>query len=95
MRRYKQIQEFNDMNNQTQFSNGSENGVRPKFQLTKRELEVLVLTKDGLKNSEIGQQLGISNKTVENIIRSILQKLSAKNRTEAVVIALKNSLIEI
>lgn len=83
--------------NQTKFSNSSENGngIKPRFQLTKRELEVLILTKDGFKNSEIGQKLGISNKTVENIIRSILQKLSAKNRTEAVVIALKNSLIEI
>jgi DNA-binding NarL/FixJ family response regulator len=37
----------------------------------------------------------LSTKTVENHVRSILQKLGAKNRTEAVVIALKNSMIDI
>lgn len=63
--------------------------------VSKREMDVLLLVKDGLRNPEIAEQLGLSTKTVENHVRSILQKLGAKNRTEAVVIALKNSIIEI
>lgn len=63
--------------------------------VSKREMDVLLLVKDGLRNPEIAAQLGLSTKTVENHVRSILQKLGAKNRTEAVVIALKNSIIEI
>jgi DNA-binding NarL/FixJ family response regulator len=63
--------------------------------VSKREMDVLLLVKDGLRNPEIADQLGLSTKTVENHVRSILQKLGAKNRTEAVVIALKNSIIEI
>lgn len=63
--------------------------------ISKREMDVLLLVKDGLRNPEIADRLGLSTKTVENHVRSILQKLAAKNRTEAVVIALKNSIIEI
>lgn len=63
--------------------------------VSKREMDVLLLVKDGLRNPEIANQLGLSTKTVENHVRSILQKLGAKNRTEAVVIALRNSIIEI
>tara|TARA_B100001989_G_C24291611_1_gene341289 strand:+ start:169 stop:423 length:255 start_codon:yes stop_codon:yes gene_type:complete len=63
--------------------------------VSKREMDVLLLVKDGLRNPEIASQLGLSTKTVENHVRSILQKLGAKNRTEAVVIALKNAIIEI
>jgi DNA-binding NarL/FixJ family response regulator len=63
--------------------------------VSKREMDVLLHVKDGLRNPEIAERLGLSTKTVENHVRSILQKLGAKNRTEAVVIALKNSIIEI
>lgn len=70
-------------------------GTRAKGRLSKREMQVLGQIKEGLRNPEIASDLGLSTKTVENHVRSILQKLGAKNRTEAVVIALKNSLIEI
>lgn len=63
--------------------------------VSKREMDVLLHVKDGLRNPEIAERLGLSTKTIENHVRSILQKLGAKNRTEAVVIALKNSIIEI
>ena len=63
--------------------------------VSKREMDVLLLVKDGLRNPEIANQLGLSTKTVENHVISILKKLGAKNRTEAVVIALRNSIIEI
>lgn len=63
--------------------------------LSKRETDVLLLIKDGLKNPQIAKHLGLSSKTIENHVRNILQKLGAKNRTEAVVIAVRNSLINI
>ncbi len=70
-------------------------GSRTKGNLSKREMEVLLQIKEGLRNPEIAAGLGLSTKTVENHVRSILQKLGAKNRTEAVVMALKSSLIDI
>lgn len=69
--------------------------TKDRAKLSKREMDVLLFVKDGLRNPEIAQNLGLSTKTIENHVRSILQKLGAKNRTEAVVIALKNSLISI
>ncbi len=68
---------------------------RERGNLSRREMDVLLQIKDGLRNPEIAGNLGLSTKTVENHVRSILQKLGAKNRTEAVVIALKNSMIDI
>ncbi len=63
--------------------------------LSNREIDVLILIKDGMKNPEIAEEIGLSTKTVENHVRSILIKLGAKNRTDAVIIAVKNELIEI
>jgi DNA-binding NarL/FixJ family response regulator len=63
--------------------------------LSQRELEVLSLVKEGLKNPEIAESLGLSIKTIENHIRSILLKLDAKNRTDAVILAIKNSILKI
>ncbi|MCE2928659.1 MAG: response regulator transcription factor [Candidatus Caenarcaniphilales bacterium] len=70
-------------------------GLPERNRLSKREMDVLIMIKDGMRNPEIAEKLGLSTKTVENHVRSILQKLGAKNRTEAVVIALKNSMINI
>ncbi len=66
-----------------------------RARLSKREMEVLLHVKNGLRNPEIAENLSLSTKTVENHVRSILQKLDAKNRTEAVVIALRLGIIEI
>ena len=66
-----------------------------KGKLSKREMDVQILIKDGQRNPEIASTLGLSTKTIENHVRSILQKLGAKNRTEAVVTALKQSIIQI
>ena len=79
-----------NINEQVEIQTSSSRG-----KVSKREMDVLLLVKDGLRNREIAEQLGLSTKTVENHVRSILQKLGAKNRTEAVVIALKNAIIEI
>lgn len=53
--------------------------------LTSRELQVLRLVARGLRNKEIAAQLGVSVRTVEAHIHSILNKLGASSRTEAVV----------
>ncbi|WP_422857815.1 LuxR C-terminal-related transcriptional regulator [Flagellimonas sp. S174] len=67
----------------------------PKNPITKRELQVLSLIKDGLTNEVIGNRLYITERTVKFHITSILSKLNAKNRTEAVDIALKRGLFSI
>ncbi len=62
-------------------------------ELTDRELEVLELLAEGIGNREIGARLGISEHTVKFHISSILGKLSASNRTEAVAHGIKHGLI--
>jgi len=64
-------------------------------QLSARELEVLRALARGLPNKLIAQELYISEHTVKFHIRSILDKLNAANRTEAVRIGLERGLISI
>lgn len=65
----------------------------PQTPLTKRELEVLHQIKRGLTNEQIGKELFISERTVKFHITSILSKLNATNRTEAVDVAMKRGLL--
>lgn len=67
----------------------------PEIPITKRELEVLKLIKEGLTNKQIGTQLFITERTVKFHVTSILSKLNAGNRTEAVDICLKRGLFSI
>jgi DNA-binding NarL/FixJ family response regulator len=62
-------------------------------QLTPRELEVLGLISEGLQNSEIAERLFVTERTVKFHVSSILAKLGADNRTEAVAIAARRGLI--
>jgi two-component system, NarL family, response regulator LiaR len=61
--------------------------------LSPRELEVLKLAAKGLYNREIADRLSISVRTVEGHLSSILTKLDASSRTEAVVYALAHGWI--
>jgi len=51
--------------------------------LTQREAEILRLLADGLSNREIGHQLSLSEGTVKNYVTGLLQKIGARDRTQA------------
>ncbi|ACZ43340.1 transcriptional regulator, LuxR family [Thermobaculum terrenum ATCC BAA-798] len=61
--------------------------------LTQREVEVLALMADGLPNKAIAARLGISEHTVKFHVGSILAKLGASSRAEAVAIAARKGLL--
>jgi DNA-binding NarL/FixJ family response regulator len=65
-------------------------GLEP---LTSREIEVLNLLGEGLGNKQIAGRLGISEHTVKFHVTSILGKLNAASRTEAVTIGIRRGLI--
>jgi DNA-binding NarL/FixJ family response regulator len=67
----------------------------PAPRLTERELEVLRLVARGLNNRDIAKQLFISENTVKNHVRNILEKLQLHSRMEAVVYAVREKLLEI
>jgi two-component system NarL family response regulator len=83
----KLIDEFNKIS-------GSEQQVVPT-QLTKREIEVLRLVAQGLNNREIGKRLFISENTVKNHVRNILEKLHLHSRMDAAMYALRKKLFDI
>ncbi len=63
--------------------------------LTQRETEILGLIAEGYLNKQIAASLEISEQTIKNHVTSILRKLNANARTEAVVIAIRQGLISI
>ena len=67
----------------------------PTEPLSPREEEILQGITRGLSNKEIAGRLGISHQTVKNHVTSILRKLNANARTEAVIVAIKQGLITI
>jgi DNA-binding NarL/FixJ family response regulator len=67
----------------------------PAPRLTDRELEVLKLVARGLNNRDIAKTLFISENTVKNHVRNILEKLQLHSRMEAVVYAVREKLLEI
>jgi two-component system response regulator DegU len=63
--------------------------------LTPREIEILEYIAQGYLNKQIAAELGISEQTIKNHVTSILRKLNANARTEAVVVAIKQGLIKL
>jgi DNA-binding NarL/FixJ family response regulator len=63
--------------------------------ITDRQLEILRNVARGRTNREIGETLGISERTVRNHMRAIMKRLSGADRTHAVVIAIGNGWIAI
>jgi DNA-binding CsgD family transcriptional regulator len=74
-------------------------GPRPRTlanpaQLTARELEVLRLLEEGLRNADIAERLFLSRRTVDHHVSAILRKLDARTRGEAVARAARLGLVE-
>ena len=63
--------------------------------LSAREEEVLQLVADGLGTTEIAQRLFISQKTVKNHLASIYEKLDARDRTQAVLMAVRMGIVRL
>lgn len=61
--------------------------------LTEREMAVLMLMVEGLSNKQIAQQMNLSPNTIRTHVSSILAKLEATNRTEAVRLAIQHNLL--
>jgi DNA-binding NarL/FixJ family response regulator len=72
---------------------GSVEGAEPAEPLTEREHDVLRLMAGGYANKEIGDLLGVSERTVKNHVSSVLGKLGVRDRTRAVLKALEKRLI--
>jgi DNA-binding NarL/FixJ family response regulator len=63
--------------------------------ITKREEEVLQLIADGCSTPEVAERLFISQKTVKNHLASIYQKLDARDRTQAVLQAVRMGIVHL
>lgn len=69
--------------------------TREERVVTKREEEVLQLIADGCSTSEVADQMYISQKTVKNHLASIYQKLDARDRTQAVLQAVRMGIVSL
>jgi NarL family two-component system response regulator LiaR len=67
----------------------------PADSLTPRELEVLRLIARGLPNKQIARELQIADKTVKTHVSNILRKLDLQDRTQAVVYAVRERIVDI
>ncbi len=74
---------------------GADDGQPWPSPLTPREAETLQLVADGLSTSEVATRLFISSKTVKNHLASIYAKLDARDRTQAVLAAVKSGIVRL
>ena len=72
-----------------------ERATGPALRLTERELDVLRLVAQGHSNKEIAARLFISENTVKNHVRNMLEKLQLHSRMEAVMYAVRENLLEL
>jgi NarL family two-component system response regulator LiaR len=63
------------------------------IRLTRREKEILSFVVEGATNSEIAQELSLSEQTISNRLSAVFKKLGVKNRTEAAVCAVRQGLL--
>jgi DNA-binding NarL/FixJ family response regulator len=88
----KLLTEFATLANRDTSEDRAQHVAAPK--LTDREMEVLKLVARGMNNRDIAKELFISENTVKNHVRNILEKLQIHSRMEAVMIAVRQKLIE-
>ncbi|MEW5320965.1 response regulator transcription factor [Geobacillus thermoleovorans] len=75
------------------FSGGRPELVQSTPHLSPREIEVLKLVAEGASTYEAAKRLHLSEYTVRDYVSAILQKMNAKNRTEAIVKAIRDGII--
>lgn len=63
--------------------------------LTKREIEVLKTAASGMSNKDIAQTLNLSSRTVQAHLSNIFNKLNVGSRTEAIIVAFKQGIIDL
>jgi DNA-binding NarL/FixJ family response regulator len=61
--------------------------VPPKWDLTRREREVLILLRTGASDKEVARALGVSRSTASKHVENILAKMKVSNRTAAVSVS--------
>ncbi len=64
-----------------------------KFNLTKKEIDIISLIADGLTNKEISGKLFLSEGTIKNNVTNILSKLNLRDRTQIAIFAFKNKIV--
>jgi DNA-binding NarL/FixJ family response regulator len=69
--------------------------VGPRMPLSQREHQVLQLIADGLENQAIANVLYVSVETVRTHVKSILRKLSSRDRTHAVAVAFRSGVLDV
>ena len=79
----------------TMIKKGDERQQVPAPRLTDRELEVLKLVARGMANKDIAAELFISENTVKNHVRNILEKLQLHSRMEAAMYAVRENLLDL
>ena len=67
----------------------------PTPELSKRQQEILGLLVKGLTNGEIATQLALQEDSIKKVVNAIFEKIGARNRAEAVAIALRKHLLKI
>lgn len=67
--------------------------VIDKFNLSKKEIDIIKLIANGLSNKEISEELFLSEGTIKNNITNILSKLNLRDRTQIAIFAFKNKIV--
>lgn len=91
------VREYQRLRNALEQSVAQQRQRRPKLPLhlfTLRECEVLELLVTGKTNQDIAKFLNITESTVKNHMRNILGKMNVQDRTNAVILAIKNNWVE-
>lgn len=88
------VQEYRKLAEESENNEGVVFFSKPLHILTRRECEVLQLLAEGKSNRAVAESLEISEKTVKNHVSNILQKMNVKDRTQAVVRAIKNGWVQ-